>query len=358
MPCSCQRFARHTRLFFIGNLLFVAADTPAPIKRANKAAVSPSMLQTESKSGSQKYFFLHIPKTAGTSLASDLPRAIGLRPCNMLRCSTRQKINLNRRDCDVGGCEGHLPWLMQHLTTPSPPRLITILRRPIDMARSMFAHCERYTEQRYNESWFDFHGWIDTSVSHLKNSHRSEEAQLVTLRDRHGRPLAGHRSLFNFCPYPAHNPQATRLVLHRARDAFTTVWQPSLVDTAVRTVSDAFHVGVTDYYSASLCLLAAKLDIMNLRSNPKLRNCDCRSQEQTPRLGKAPKVVGTLSPRTQTHFHKRISTELSSITLSQVSALNAVDELLYSHALSRLERELRPVNLACLLDVEGWRKEQ
>ena len=43
-------------------------------------------------------------------------------------------------------------------------------RRPVDIALSMFGHCESYTRQRYNESWLDFDGWISSSVAFIKKT--------------------------------------------------------------------------------------------------------------------------------------------------------------------------------------------
>jgi len=234
---------------------------------------------------------------------------------------------------------------MHLLISPSPPRLITLLRRPIDLAMSMFSHCNKYTEDRYNESWFDFGGWLSTSVAHLKRMQHVVGAEGAPLTAADGKLLKGHRTLINFCPYPAHNPQAARLVLNSPQQAFTTRWTPEWVNKAVRAVEGAYHVGVTEHYGASLCLLSAKLGRPRVN---KLQNCQCISHQENA------KEVGTKAKLTQTHSHEKLA-QVSSSTLKHISFLMALDEALYSHAVVRLFRELNAFNLTCLLKLAKWR---
>ena len=96
----------------------------------------------------------------------------------------------------------------------------------------------------------------------------------------------------------------------------------------------AFHIGITEHYDASLCLLAAKLG----RRHRLPANCTCASTNNQRR-------IGTISSNTMTHFHPE---NVSLDAMRWIGNLTSVDEVLYARALSRLVRELNVYNMSCL----------
>ena len=87
------------------------------------------------------FFFLHLPKTAGTSLRNALSAAIGERlvPVYRFRPDWTQDAAVARRDSIPPDAIifGHYPWGF-HKRFDQPPRYATILRHPFDRVVSWY----------------------------------------------------------------------------------------------------------------------------------------------------------------------------------------------------------------------------
>ena len=264
-----------------------------------------------------KYWFLNTQKTGGRMLATDL--LLLLYPCNALTCGSEgspaplgqsKRFNLSR-DCEVGGCEGNLHARLRQVVSPSPPRIITMLQRPSAHVRSMYAHCLEKAASQNRPLSMGFEEWLDAWVS----------TNITNRRPNFNRKCWGLGSPWNF--------QMNQLVQAR-----TTMRAHKV---SLRFVQKFFHVGITEQYHASLCLLGSKLGRRHL-----LDGCTCNQ-----RLGHVRKEV-------QTPFHP----ETSLSTVSKIRALTSVDELLYSKAQARFILDLKTYNLTCLLNLSELSRDE
>ena len=263
-----------------------------------------------------RYWFEHVQKTGGQSLAKDLGRL--LRPCNNLKCASHPKgghFNLTG-NCEVGGCEGFLAHRLKEVVAPSRPLIITILRSPIEHVRSLYGHCLKFSG-RYNRTMaMSFEEWLAAWADA-----KGERAKMARLR------IVG-------CwgnGWSPRNWQAAHVSTANKYGDPTEAAMHSSIDFVDRR---AFHIGITEHYDASLCLLAAKLG----RRHRLPANCTCASTNNQRR-------IGTISSNTMTHFHPE---NVSLDAMRWIGNLTSVDEVLYARALSRLVRELNVYNMSCL----------
>jgi hypothetical protein len=101
------------------------------------------------------HIFLHIPKTAGTTLYSLM--AAALPPAFLLndRASMTQFLQIPQAERDaIQFIYGHIPHGAHRFLT-RPARYITFLRDPIDRVVSAYYHCRRATEHRLHRPIHD-----------------------------------------------------------------------------------------------------------------------------------------------------------------------------------------------------------
>ena len=190
-------------------------------------------------------------------------------------------------------------------------KLMTIVRNPIFHVLSMWMHCQQAGatgKSQHSYSPISFEDWVMNFTT----------------------PAT---SLFKYQKYCGYNPRnkQTRLLGDDAEDA-------------IRHVEQAAWVGVTEEYTASLCVLRAVL-----AARPELA-------EGTNTSWPAPFVCSceAASPPGSsvahaTHGTRSENTHLSGRVLAAVRSMTRLDQLVHATAMARLGRELRALNLTCLI---------
>ena len=266
-----------------------------------------------------RYWFMHVHKTGGTSLAVDLSHL--LRLCNNLKCSAKKKprghFNLSR-NCDLGGCEGFLAHRLREVIAPSPPLIITILRSPSEHVRSLYGHCRMFSQGFNHTMAMGYEEWVMAWAN--ANGNRTRMGYL--------------RKVCWGLGWSPRNNQAPAHISAANQDGEPT--EAAMLASVDFVQKRAFHIGITEHYDASLCLLSAKLG----RSHRLGGKCTCAPLHSRH-------AVGTWSLGTITHFKPQSVS--SPDTARGIRKLTSVDEALYSQALSRLRYELDLYNMSCLL---------
>mmetsp|Transcript_22097 Transcript_22097/g.62766 ORF Transcript_22097/g.62766 Transcript_22097/m.62766 type:complete len:334 (+) Transcript_22097:99-1100(+) len=244
-------------------------ENEAPQERG-LAAVDKRSAKRRAKS-SQKWYFLHVPKTAGTSFTNDAASIL----------------NLGGEDIIMReGCYG---WSFAGVTDA-----MTLLRRPRDHVLSQYMHCR--TVPLRPDKLKDlmpptFEAWL-RNWTKLRELGQASGDFTPRLRrwDKDLVPAADTRLPFK-C-YPPIDPQTHRLTCQRPYK-FPEQMNAS---RAIQNLKEMSMVGIVEAYPTSLCLLMAKV----LRYMPA--TCDCSRQNATlanltshQKHGVAPHSVGSYS---------------------------------------------------------------
>ena len=155
------------------------------------------------------------------------------------------------------------------------------------------------------------------------------------------RALTVRRSTFNRTEI---NFRWDRYCNYDPRDKQTSLLGDNVSD-AMRHVEQAFWVGVTEELTPSLCVLRAllaarpQLATGTNTSWPEPFRCTCDAT--------SPDSAGTPHRTHNTHPE---DTQISGRVLDAVRSMTRGDQLVHATAMARLGRELRELNLTCLLE--------
>mmetsp|Transcript_95679 Transcript_95679/g.270768 ORF Transcript_95679/g.270768 Transcript_95679/m.270768 type:complete len:361 (-) Transcript_95679:111-1193(-) len=245
-----------------------------------------------------RVFHLHVPKTAGASLADDMRNIFP---------SWRTKL-ISREGCFSRGIQEHAS------------QVVTMLRRPRDHVLSLYTHCTTSPEHhrfRSDSQWAtmpgSFDAWVRTWAA------LQEQGKNTSLADP---------------PFLCYNPtnlQSFLLSCDRLRSHEFFRFHSVDSALAVRNMREAFFVGITEAYQESLCLFHAKV----CGSLP--RYCDRDNAE----------AWDSFSATHNLHGVKRHSlVGLSEQALQAIDAFTDMDRGLYAAAVERFEREVHEVERA------------
>jgi hypothetical protein len=250
--------------------------------------------------GKPVIYFFHIPKTSGTSFHRFLTGAFGEASVSPLR--TWDDVLAY---CGSGGnwrvWSGHFGGLLPFIL-PTWPRMVTILRDPVERAISFMNHVQRDTAHPYHAYAkgmgvleYCRHPKLRRSVDNVQARYLASLSFALMVLRREGRgdePFDA--ALFSMDP------------------------EHSLLDSAIRAISHMDMVGLCEAHRETLRLFARKFNVPG-PVEPYSENRAGPSQ-----LKKA---------------------DLSREELECVQELAQIDQLVYEHARSRFERDCRLANL-------------
>lgn len=169
-------------------------------------------------------FFLHIPKTAGTSLRQVFqqqyppPELVELYPP-----LGRERLDQGRAELEAGGrvVYGHLNFGIHQVLGVSG-QYVTLLRDPVDRVISFFSHNLRNPDAAYHEmlaAGMDLHEFIERRVTFETNNHMT-------------RILAGHTGLEYM-----DDDQVLEQALHNLREHFLFAGISERFDDSLRSMA-------------------------------------------------------------------------------------------------------------------------
>ena len=284
--------------------------------------------------------FTHIPKTGGQSFermvnvgsnGKQLPPLKICNPFGSTQCAGRRKCTVGHDPAEMGlehddarykGCnmvmsqDASVATSRPSMKMMAGTELMTIVRNPIFHVRSMWMHCQQAGANGARLHQYlpiSFESWV-MNFSALRSKDKTSKRAF-----KWGK----------YCSYDPRNKQA-RLLGDDAEDA-------------MRHVEQAAWVGVTEEFTASLCVLRAVLAARpelaegTNTSWPEPFVCSCKAA--TPPGGAVHATHGTHPENTQ----------ISGTVLGAVRSLTRVDQLVHATAMARLGRDLKALNLTCLL---------
>mmetsp|Transcript_1126 Transcript_1126/g.3243 ORF Transcript_1126/g.3243 Transcript_1126/m.3243 type:complete len:351 (+) Transcript_1126:124-1176(+) len=309
--------------------------------------------------GAEFYYLLHIPKTAGQSLYRDLPATINCthvlprfgyardtRRHLASRGRKHSKANVrfapdtyagemagllesegyDRDGCNLYHAEG-LWDIADDLRTfnNAPARVVTVLREPTTHVVSLYEHNRNsgfdtrrmtFTQKKQPtlEQWLRIA--LARNTTQLGTQHNPLNMQTARLSARRGTIPRTSLGLY---------PRKGELYRDELR---------ADLETALRRIeSDAWFVGVTEYYREGLCLLREQA----LGRLPP--ECRCDDTAAKPRRRRRRLSV----PLTETHnrHHARYDDRpFTGAELKLIGAATRLDRLVYGAALARFTRQL------------------
>lgn len=283
----------------------------------------------------QLYFFAHIAKCGGTSFATDMAKIdqTPLRHCGSSHVagpSSVKQLQQNlalasdaAEDCNLLNREDQLSKSLQTFSSlglPSP-RLILMLRHPVTHVRSMYSHCQvgwlrREREREGTFQAISFSDWL--ALFQPNNFSR----------------LGWDHGAWRYCYYNPRNYQAALLAPDRLLAPARENWNsdaarelsPEAVSSVLGLITQAWHVGITGYYSTSLCLLSWRL------KGTLSDACAARSVETTH----------------ADYGNHAQSTPISGSELNALLEITQADHIAYGAALQRLFADARQAGLGVI----------
>jgi len=227
-----------------------------------------------------KYLFLHIPKTGGTPLTVDIQNGQFsplFLPCAVPLHQLKLTVSANlAATCTISSCECKIQ------NVPANVVLMMNVRNPTFHVVSLWEHCQQ-----------------ESAVKKKPRISLTEVVELVSNGTNTGK----------YCGYPFRDFQTDRL-------------GGGNLTLALEVVDAAFHVGITEHYAASMCLLRAKT---------KTGNCTCE----------------TIANLNVSHFDHGFHTPLSANLIRKISRITLKDQVLHARAVTRLFKELQKLKLEC-----------
>lgn len=288
---------------------------PSPAPNGEPATPSPNaapnwlqatLRRCEPEDGKPFIYFLHIPKTSGTSFHRFLIDAFGeasmspLRTWDEVLCDSAPAGNWKVWSGHFGGL---LPFIL-----PSWPRIVTILRDPVERALSQINHAKRDPAHRFH------HYAKGMSILELCHHVRFQRT-LDNCQARYLASLSSAQMVFRSFQYrgSATTPVAFPGVL------FSTDPQYGLLDSALRAMSEMDMVGIAEAHHQTVRLFARKFDV------PEPDESYHENRAGTAQLKRA-----ALKPE----------------ELECLQELTQVDQLVYEYARERFRRECRQAKIA------------
>ena len=248
-------------------------------------------------------YFFHIPKTSGASFQHFLIDAFGEGGVSPLR-NWNDVLANSARSAEWKVWSGHFVGLLPFIL-PSWPRMVTILRDPIDRAISNINHWRRDTTNP-----------LQPLVSRMGVlefcHHRRLRREVDNLQARSLASLSFALLLFRSGNGGAVNADFGDLL-------YSMDPQYGLLDWAIRAMSEMDMVGIAETHHASLRLFARKFDL--------------------------PEPAEPYYDNKSAHFELK-RTDLSPLELECLQELNQIDQLVYGYARKRFETECREADLA------------
>lgn len=219
--------------------------------------------------GQELLIFMHMPKTAGTTVAARFRAA--LQPAEFLPLygirRTRNEIEqaigemeAERRQRIRVVC-GHQVWYGIHELFDRPPRYVTVLREPASRVISHFWHLSRNPESVYFEGIRDGRITLDSWLAGESNPHTINQMTRYLARDQVGRDPADHEA-----------ETVTEATLSRAIERLSRFW----------------FVGLTAALDLDLSRLLGRLGLEDAGQNERLGE----PQSKRDRLDIDPALLG------------------------------------------------------------------
>mmetsp|Transcript_4000 Transcript_4000/g.10350 ORF Transcript_4000/g.10350 Transcript_4000/m.10350 type:complete len:258 (-) Transcript_4000:65-838(-) len=224
-------------------------------------------------------------------------------------------LNIARQGgCDFTACEINYEWAesIHHLEQDRRMRLVVNLRSPARLVTSMYAMCQNSTLSPLGKALL---GLKPSSMEAWLESRKDTDILRVP-----GTAIAGKECYFN--PF---NMMTSRLSTFDLESKTASL----NLTLAKQRLSGAFHVGVSEEYQASLCLLLKKLGKFP-------RECQCESHKD-------------LSVTRVTWATRTADVVLSTRARELIEEMTALDTQLYDHARHLFIVDLREHGLECLL---------
>mmetsp|Transcript_92015 Transcript_92015/g.269202 ORF Transcript_92015/g.269202 Transcript_92015/m.269202 type:complete len:332 (+) Transcript_92015:85-1080(+) len=248
-------------------------------------------------------YFMHIPRTSGTSFALDASRLIwGLR---------------------MESKEGCYAWRER---IPGATRVATMVREPTAHVLSQHAYCSEGSIA-WQAKVPGFREWVDAWTGLQANGTVVGDFSAGGHDQLHHQRFVTWTSL----PFKCYNPANLQSQHFTCERPFRYPARPDL-GLALRNLRSAWFVGVAEAYLESLCLFHAKLE------GTLLPFCDCEDPEQR----------GAFAP---THVSRRPAAdhlgprspgdEERAAAQSAVEGLTSADRALYAAAVRRFLAEVR-----------------
>ena len=260
------------------------------------------------------FVFTHIPKTGGSNFAGALKSVVGLAACSSIFCAhdamscwfTEHAIAHRRAHaCNLAAAEGFLRDNLAAAATlwPSRPiRSVLLLRRPQAHVLSLYAHC-----QQPKAEGFIFHGYARIGLAEW----------LLGAAERNATEVA------RFCSYSPVNHQVARLSGSGAPEGVEATNSASALGRAVRALDGAWFVGVSDWFDASVCALARRLD------------------RELPGTGGGAVACASSSAERLTHGTRTSQLVIDGQVRAAIDRITRDDAVVHAHAVVRLEQDVR-----------------
>jgi hypothetical protein len=245
-------------------------------------------------------YFLHIPKTSGLSFRCFLSDAFGEAKIAPFQ-DWQSVLNYSGSAGDWKVWSGHFGGMLPFIL-PSWPRIVTILRDPVDRTISHINHVKReptHSFQRYAKGM---------SVLELCR-HPRFRCQLDNYQARHLASLAFAQAIFR---------RRGSAPLDFLDAALSLDPQYGLLDAAIRAMSEIDMVGIAEAHHQSLCLFA---HTFNMPAPTQAHDVNKAEPSQLKREDLLPEELECIQELTQ------------------------IDQLVYDSARQRFERECRKAKI-------------
>ena len=251
-------------------------------------------------------YFLHIPKTSGTSFHRFLIDAFGeanmspLRTWEDVLCHSGPAGNWKVWSGHFGGM---LPFIL-----PSWPRIVTILRDPVERVISQINHVQRDPEHRFHYSAKRM------TVLELYH-HRGFQRALDNCQARYLASLAPAQMVFRSFEHRG----CAAAPVDFPGTLFSTDPQYGLLDSAIRAIGEMDMVGIAEAHHETVKLFARKFNVP--------------------------------APAEAYHFNTAPPSQLKRAELSPeelecIQDLTRIDQVVYDYALQLFERECRRAKIS------------
>jgi hypothetical protein len=191
-------------------------------------------------------FFLHIPKTAGTSVANVLSSLFGSKNCSLYIEGLKHEDRKLLRDKNI--ISGHLFFEEIHrLNYISKFKLATVFRDPYARLASHIQYMDRYSTLKFIKEYYALPKYLRNVVDRISRVNFRDPRSLEKFFSN---PLPWEKLAFD-------NSQVRFLVDDPGPNLTAHTLDQSIVDTAIKKLSRFDHLGITENISSFISDIAA-----------------------------------------------------------------------------------------------------